>query len=147
MKQNRTIKQCTGLCSSVTCHILCRLQQHNLRYFEIFIQYMKTNVHGIQWFPVYYDLQSDVLCSNNVPYNSMFLCLFVSAVSSLITCCTFYVHNLQGTVKIVEEYRNRSSSYHPLECYYLFVLNHDAACSVEPKHLSPSSPSSICLIM
>ncbi|XP_020626264.1 cation-dependent mannose-6-phosphate receptor-like [Orbicella faveolata] len=53
----------------------------------------------------------------------------------------------RGTVKIVEEYRNRSSSYHPLECYYLFVLNHDAACSVEPKHLSPSSPSSICLII
>ena len=53
---------------------------------------------------------------------------------------------LQGTVKIIEEYRNRSSPSNPLECYYLFELNHDAACSssVMPKHLSPGS---ICLIM
>ena len=53
---------------------------------------------------------------------------------------------LQGTVKIIEEYRNKSTPTNRLECYYLFELNHDAAClsSLMPEHLSPSS---ICLIM
>ena len=47
-------------------------------------------------------------------------------------------------MKIVEEYRNRTKADNPLECYYLFELNHDAACTVKPKHLSGGS---IFLIM
>ena len=75
----------------------------------------------------------------------MCLCLFSSALSSLILA-SFYVHISQGTMKIIEEYRNSSKADNPLECYYLFQLNHDAACSVlKPKLLM--SPSSFCLIM
>lgn len=67
------------------------------------------------------------------------------ALSSLSDhCITFYVYILQGTMKIIEEYRNKSSSTNPLECYYLFELNHDAACTVKSKHLSAGS---ICVIM
>ena len=55
---------------------------------------------------------------------------------------------LQGAVKIIEEYRNTTKDSKgrpvPLECYYLFELNHDAACSVKDKGLSPGS---IMLIM
>ena len=47
-------------------------------------------------------------------------------------------------MKIIEEFRNRTTTANPLECYYLFELNNDAACTVKPKHLSPGS---ICLIM
>ena len=50
----------------------------------------------------------------------------------------------QGSIRVVEEYRNKSSADDPLECYYLFQLNNDAACSVQAKHLSPAS---ITLIM
>ncbi|XP_020626341.1 cation-dependent mannose-6-phosphate receptor-like [Orbicella faveolata] len=53
----------------------------------------------------------------------------------------------KGTMKIIEEYRNRSSSTNPLECYYLFELNHDAACTVKPKHLSAGSIFLIILIV
>ena len=52
-------------------------------------------------------------------------------------------------MKVIEEYRNSSKPedpINPLECYYLFELNNDAACTglVKPKHLSPGS---IMLIM
>ena len=45
----------------------------------------------------------------------------------------------QGTMRVIEEYRNQSSPDdpdNPLECYYLFELNNDAACTAKPKHLS-----------
>ena len=48
----------------------------------------------------------------------------------------------QGTIRVIEEYRNNTKTN--LECYYLFELNHDAACTVRPKQLSPGS---IMLIM
>lgn len=48
----------------------------------------------------------------------------------------------QGTIRVIEEYRNNTKTN--LECYYLFELNHDAACTVTPKQLSPGS---IMLIM
>ena len=54
----------------------------------------------------------------------------------------------QGSINIIEEYRNSTVDANgktvPLECYYLFELNNDAACSVKAKHLSPGS---IMLIM
>lgn len=53
----------------------------------------------------------------------------------------------KGTMKIVEEYRNSTSEKDPLECYYLFELNHDAACTVKPKHLSGGSIFIIILIV
>ena len=65
-------------------------------------------------------------------------------LSLLIHAILFPYVTLQGTMKIIEEYRNRTSSANPLECYYLFELNHDAACTVKSKHLSPGS---ICVIM
>ena len=42
-------------------------------------------------------------------------------------------------MRVIEEYRNQSSPNdpdNPLECYYLFELNNDAACTAKPKHLS-----------
>ena len=45
----------------------------------------------------------------------------------------------QGTMRVIEEYRNQSKIgdlKNPLECYYLFELNNDAACTAKPKHLS-----------
>ena len=59
----------------------------------------------------------------------------------------FYNFFFQGTMRVIEEYRNQSSLNdpdNPLECYYLFELNNDAACTVKPKHLSAGS---IMLIM
>lgn len=56
----------------------------------------------------------------------------------------------RGTMRIIEEYRNASSPndpVDPLECYYLFELNNDAACTVKPKHLSPGSIMLIILIV
>ncbi|XP_015772031.1 PREDICTED: cation-dependent mannose-6-phosphate receptor-like [Acropora digitifera] len=47
-----------------------------------------------------------------------------------------------GTIRVLEEHRNNAKT--DLECYYLFQLNHDAACTVTPKQLSPGS---IMLIM
>lgn len=57
----------------------------------------------------------------------------------------------RGKVRVIEEYRNSSLDHNgkkvPLECYYLFELNHDAACSVKTKHLSPGSIMLIILIV
>ena len=50
-------------------------------------------------------------------------------------------------MRVIEEYRNQSrleDLENPLECYYLFELNNDAACTAKPKHLSAGS---IMLIM
>ena len=44
----------------------------------------------------------------------------------------FHLHILQGYVKMIEEYRNKTVVGNPLECYYLFQLNHDAACTDVP---------------
>ena len=47
-------------------------------------------------------------------------------------------------MKVIEEYRNGSNTTdakNPLECYYLFELNNDAACTVKPTHLNPSKPT------
>ena len=49
----------------------------------------------------------------------------------------------QGTIRVIEEYRNNTKNQ-DFECYYLFELNHEAACTVTPKQLSPGS---IMLIM
>lgn len=56
----------------------------------------------------------------------------------------------RGTMRVIEEYRNKSKvddPKDPLECYYLFELNNDAACTVKPKHLSPGSIMLIILIV
>ncbi|XP_078374098.1 uncharacterized protein LOC144657615 isoform X2 [Oculina patagonica] len=52
----------------------------------------------------------------------------------------------RGEIKVIEEYRDetKDGSTNPLECYYLFALNHDAACT-ESKY--QSSPWFIVLIM
>ncbi len=57
-----------------------------------------------------------------------------------------YGHILQGEIKVIEEYRDetKDGSTNPLECYYLFALNHDAACT-ESKY--QSSPWFTVLIM
>lgn len=51
-----------------------------------------------------------------------------------------------GTIRVIEEYRN-STKTQDLECYYLFELNHDAACTVKPKQLSPGSIMLIILLV
>ncbi|XP_078374097.1 cation-dependent mannose-6-phosphate receptor-like isoform X1 [Oculina patagonica] len=52
----------------------------------------------------------------------------------------------RGEIKVIEEYRDetKDGSTNPLECYYLFALNHDAACT-ESKY--QSSPWFIVLII
>ena len=41
---------------------------------------------------------------------------------------------------MIEEYRNGTKGKDdPMECYYLFELNHDAACSHEANDLLPVS--------
>jgi len=58
-----------------------------------------------------------------------------------------FLYNLQGSIKVIEEYRNSTKDdrrYNvPLECYYLFELNHDAACT----DILSSSQLFITLIM
>jgi len=53
----------------------------------------------------------------------------------------------RGSIKVIEEYRNSTKDdrrYNvPLECYYLFELNHDAACT----DILSSSQLFITLIM
>lgn len=57
----------------------------------------------------------------------------------------------KGSIKVIEEYRNSTKDDRgnlvPLECYYLFELNNDAACTVKAKHLSPGSILLIILIV
>lgn len=62
---------------------------------------------------------------------------------NLLLLSLFYFILFQGSIDIIEEYRNNTKNQ-DLECYYLFELNHDAACTVKPKQLSPGS---IMLIM
>ncbi|KAJ7393441.1 mannose-6-phosphate receptor [Desmophyllum pertusum] len=53
----------------------------------------------------------------------------------------------RGSVRVIEEYRNKTVTGNPLECYYLFELNHAAACTVTAKQLSPGSIMLIILIV
>ncbi|KAL9971272.1 hypothetical protein ACROYT_G023778 [Oculina patagonica] len=55
----------------------------------------------------------------------------------------------RGEIKVIEEYNNKTKTdtANPLECYYLFELNHNAACTVKPKHLSAGSIMLIILIV
>ena len=61
----------------------------------------------------------------------------------LVEC--YLASAFQGSIKVIEEYRNGTKGKDdPMECYYLFELNHDAACTEKAKQLSPGS---IMLIM
>lgn len=81
------------------------------------------------------------------PYHSH--CQNVERIAIVLVTCDPGVQT--GAVKIIEEYRNSTKDSKgkpvPLECYYLFELNHDAACSVKDKGLSPGSIMLIILIV
>ncbi|XP_068700448.1 cation-dependent mannose-6-phosphate receptor-like [Montipora foliosa] len=54
----------------------------------------------------------------------------------------------RGSIKVIEEYRNGTKGKDdPMECYYLFELNHDAACTEKAKQLSPGSIMLIILLV
>lgn len=78
----------------------------------------------------------------------MYWSVLLHTDSCLLNSDFTFFYNLQGSIKVIEEYRNGTKDDNgktvPLECYYLFELNHDAACTVKAKHLSPGS---IMLIM
>ncbi|XP_068753486.1 cation-dependent mannose-6-phosphate receptor-like [Montipora capricornis] len=54
----------------------------------------------------------------------------------------------RGSMKVIEEYRNGTKGRDdPMECYYLFELNHDAACSHEANGLIPVSVTALVVII
>ncbi|XP_066028020.1 cation-dependent mannose-6-phosphate receptor-like [Pocillopora verrucosa] len=75
-------------------------------------------------------------------------CKGLERISIVLMTCDPGVE--RGTMRVIEEYRNQSSvddPKNPLECYYLFELNNDAACTAKPKHLSAGSIMLIILIV
>lgn len=78
---------------------------------------------------------------NGAKYHSH--CQLVARKAVVIVTCDPGVK--PGTIRVIEEYRNSTKTN--LECYYLFELNHDAACTVTPKQLSPGSIMLIILLV
>ncbi|CAH3135487.1 unnamed protein product [Pocillopora meandrina] len=75
-------------------------------------------------------------------------CKGLERISIVLMTCDPGVE--RGTMRVIEEYRNQSrleDLENPLECYYLFELNNDAACTAKPKHLSAGYIMVIILIV
>lgn len=89
---------------------------------------------GTDWLMIKY--------GGGAPYHSH--CQQVARKAVVIVTCDPGVQ--PGTIRVIEEYRN-STKKQDLECYYLFELNHDAACTVRPKQLSPGSIMLIILLV